>query len=205
MKQPVVWILIYGWLGTALLQAQELNTASEDPVHDELRALRDGMFDAFQKKDIERMLTYLHKDVVVTYQNAEVSRRHAGVRDFHRRMNEGENRAVKSLESVFKVDELSIIYGDDTAVAFGSMEDEFELTSGMDFSLKSRWTATLVKEDGRWLVAALHASTNMFDNGVMNLLIKWNSIKVGAIALLMGLVLGLIVPKLVTRVRKRNE
>ena len=197
-------VVFFTSIGIPVLQAQELEVATEDPVHEELRVLRDGMVDAFQKKDIERMLDNLHEEVVVTYQNAEVSRGHAGVRDFHQRMNEGDNPAVKSLESVFNVDELSIIYGDDTAVAFGSMQDEFELTRGMDFSLESRWTATLVKEDGRWLVAALHVSTNMFENGVSDLLIKWNSIKVGTIALLIGLVLGIVLPKMVAKSRKRE-
>src|SRR5262245_383889 len=72
---------------------------SEDPAHNELRALRDGLLDAFEKKDIDRMLSYLTNNVVITVQNAEVVRGHEGVRKFHERMSEGDNRMVESLKT----------------------------------------------------------------------------------------------------------
>ena len=128
-----------------------------------------------------------------------------GVREFYKRMMEGDDREVKGLKSDFKVDDLSIIYGDDTAVAFGALNDEFSLKGGMDFSLASRWTATLVKKDDRWQIAAYHVSTNMFDNGVGDLLVKWASIKTGGVALLVGLFLGVIVTKVVTKSWKKGQ
>ncbi len=123
----------------------------------------------------------------VTLQNAEVCVGHDQVLAFHKRMSEGDQRTVQSQESTFEVDDLSTLYGDDTAVARGSMHDEFKLSTGMEFQLDSRWTATLVKKEGRWLVAVFHVSTNMFDNGVSNLMLKWNTIKVGGFALLVGI------------------
>lgn len=183
--------------------AQENRPTTEDPVHDELRAVRDDMLAAFQERDIDRMLKHVHKDAVVTFQNAELCRGPDGVRAFYQRMMEGDDREVKSVKSDFKVDELSILYGDDTAVAFGTLNDDFALKGGMDFSLASRWTATLVKEDGRWQIAAYHVSTNMFDNGVSNLLVKWAAIKAGAVALLAGLFLGAVVTKVFTKSRNK--
>jgi uncharacterized protein (TIGR02246 family) len=182
------------------LHAQEpVESASEDPVHEELRTLRKEVLDAFKKKDVDRLLKCLHEDVIVTLQNAEVCEGHEEVRAFHARMSEGENRSVQSQETVFEVDDLSIIYGDDTAVARGSIQDDFKLTAGMEFQLQSRWSATLVKEDDRWLVASFHASTNMFENGVSDLMLKWNTLKVGGIALLAGIVFTAVVSKLRTR------
>jgi len=179
------------------LRAQESEEApaTEDPAHAELRTLRTEIVDAFKKKNIDRLLACMHKDVVVTLQNAEVCEGHQEVKDFHERMSEGENRSVQSQETTFQVDDLSILYGEDTAIARGSIQDGFKLTAGMDFQLSSRWTATLVKEEGRWLVASFHASTNMFDNGVSDLMLKWNSIKVGGMALLAGIVASVAVVK----------
>jgi len=183
-----------------LLEAQEsVESVSEDPIHEELRALRKEVLDAFKKKDIDRLLECLHEDVVITLQNAEVCEGHEEVRAFHDRMSEGEDRSVQSQETVFEVDDLSIIYGDDTAVARGSIQDDFKLTAGMEFQLQSRWSATLVKEDDRWLVASFHASTNMFENGVSDLMLKWNAIKVGGIALLAGIFITVVVSKLRSR------
>jgi ketosteroid isomerase-like protein len=172
--------------------AQEAAPPAEDPAHNEIRAVRDGFLDAFEKKDIERMLSYLSENVVITVQNAEVLRGHDAVRGFHNRMSEGDERLVQELKTQFEVDELSILYGGDTAIAFGNMNDQFKLKRGMQFDLHSRWSATLVKPDNRWQVAAFHVSTNMFDNGVGNLLIKWAAIKAGAIALLGGLLGGVL-------------
>ena len=38
--------------------------AADEAVHNELRALRDGLLDAMSKGDIERQLTYFHPNVV---------------------------------------------------------------------------------------------------------------------------------------------
>jgi uncharacterized protein (TIGR02246 family) len=190
----ICWTTLCSVLFTAAtVTGQEGEPAAEDPAHNELRELRDGMMDAFEKQDIERMLTFLAPDVVVVVQNAEVIRGHDGVRDFHKRMSEGEDRAVESMTSDLKVDELSTLYGDDTATSFGTMDDHFKLRRGMEFDLHSRWTATAVRQDGRWQLASFHVSTNMFDNGVSNLIKKWTTITSGGIALLAGLIVGAVV------------
>jgi uncharacterized protein (TIGR02246 family) len=188
----------WGLLGLAVLAApargQEATEASaaaeESPTHNELRALRDEALDAFLKKDIDRLLACLHPNVVATFQNGEVYRGRDGVREFHNRMSEGDSRTVLSQKTDFTVDELSILYGDDTAISHGTIEDHFVLHNGMDFDLTSKWTATLVKENDKWLVASFQASTNMFDNGVMDMMLKWNSIKLGAAGFVAG---GLLV------------
>ena len=184
------------------LRAQEsVESTAEDPIHDELRSLRAEVLDAFKKKDVDRLLACFHEDVVVTLQNAEVCKGHEEVKAFHTRMSEGDDRSVQSQETVFEVDDLSIIYGEDTAIASGSIQDDFKLTAGMEFQLNSRWSATLVKEKDRWLVASFHASTNMFENGVSDLMLKWNTIKVGGIALLVGV----IATAAVTRIRAQRS
>jgi uncharacterized protein (TIGR02246 family) len=173
---------------------------TEDPIHDELRALRDEALDAFLKKDIDRLLECLHPNVVAVLQNAEVCRGHDGVRAFHERMSEGEDRTVISQTTDFEVDELATIYDGDAAVSHGTITDHFVLRSGMEFDLASKWTATLVKENDRWLVASFQASTNMFDNGVSDMMLQWNSIKTGGGGLLLG---GLAVGGLVMLKRRR--
>jgi uncharacterized protein (TIGR02246 family) len=180
--------------------AQEESVQIEDPAHDEIRALRDDAIKAYEEKDIEQLLSYLHPDVVVTVQNAETLRGHDEVRAFHKRMSVGDSSEVVSTQSRFEVDQLATLYGGDTAVATGSMNDQFELRRGMTFSLQSRWTATLVKGGDQWLVSAFHVSTNMFDNGVSRLLLWWRSVWVGLIATCVGFIAGVFVA---TRFRRR--
>jgi len=195
---------MFGLLSAALTTAQDM-PQTEDPAHDEIRALRDGALIAYKDKDIDKLLTYLHPNVAFTIQNADVIRGHEAVRQFHERMSVGEDREVVSIVGEFKVDELSILHGDDTAIAIGSMDDEIELKQGLKFTLHSRWTATMVKEDGRWLVAAFHVSTNMFDNGVSKLMLWWNTVKVGAISGVVGLAVGGLVVAMFRRKRQKNS
>jgi ketosteroid isomerase-like protein len=186
----------------AAAAAQNRASATEDPAHNELRAVRDGLVDAFQKKDIDRMLTFLAPNVVVIVQNGEIIHGHKEVREFHKRMSEGNDPTVKNMTTKLEVDELSTLYGNDTATAFGSMNDHFQLRNGLEFDLLSHWTGTLVKLDGKWQVAVFHVSTNMFDNGVGNQMIRWAAIKSGGVSLGIGIVVGLIASVLWRQTRK---
>jgi ketosteroid isomerase-like protein len=161
----------------------------EDPAHAELRALRDSLVDAVNKKDVEALLRQLHPDVVVTWQNAEVSRKPEGVRAYLARMLQGSDRMVDDFTTSVAVDELTILHGGDTGISFGSSRDHFKLRSGQSFDLNSRWSATVVRHDGRWVVGAFHASVNLFDNP---LLVGSQRLALGGSigALIVGTVLG---------------
>ena len=54
----------------------------------------------------------------------------------------GNPPVVQSYSVHPEVDELSIIYGGDTAIAFGSSHDFFKLSRGLEFPVDNRWTAT---------------------------------------------------------------
>jgi uncharacterized protein (TIGR02246 family) len=161
----------------------------EDPAHADLRAARDGLLAGMNRGDIEAQLQFLHPNVVVTWHNAEVSRGREGVRKYLDRMLNGPSKVVEKFGADVKVDELSILYGGDTAIAFGSAQEHFTLTGGKSFDFTGRWSAALVKEDGKWLVANLHTSDNIFDNPLLNVATRalwW----IGGGGLLVGLLVG---------------
>ncbi len=165
---------------------------AQDPTeaeHNQLRALRDDMVDAVNKNDIDRLLTHLAPNVVVTFEDAEVARGPEGVRAYYQKMMKGPGAIVASFQTSVAVDDLTVLYGDDTGVAFGSADDKFTLSSGTQLALKSRWTATLVKQDGKWAVAAFHASAGMFDNPILDKM-KTTAYIAGVFGLVMGLTLG---------------
>jgi uncharacterized protein (TIGR02246 family) len=161
-------------IGAALACAFTLVAqAQENPVHNELRAVRDGLLTAMNAGDIEAQLNFLHPNVVVTWHNAEVSRGRDGVRKYLDRMLKGPTKVVEKFGAEVKVDELSILYGGATAIAFGSAQEHFTLTGGQRFDFTGRWSATLVKDEGKWLVGNLHTSDNIFDNPLLNAATKW--------------------------------
>jgi hypothetical protein len=96
------------------------------------------------------------------------------------------------------VDELTTLYGNNTGVAYGSSVEQFDLRGGQKFTLNGRWSATLVNENGRWLIASVHASSNLFDNPLINSTKKMMYIAV-AIAFLVALLIGWIVGRRTSR------
>ena len=156
--------------------------------------------DAIKKQDIEKELTFVHPNVVVTWHNAEVSRGRDGVRAYLARMLTGPNKVLAAYTADLTVDELSILYGGDTAISWGGGVEHFTLASGRTIDLPARWSATLVKENGTWLIAAVHASDNLFDNPMLNMA-KTFAFWVGVI----GFVVGAIVAAAIVMIVKRRR
>src|SRR4029077_8627166 len=126
----------------------------EDPAHQELRAVKDAMVKAFNDRDYDGFLRLLHPNVVATWQNGEVVRHPDGVKEFMKKMSEGDTKVVDSVQAELKVDELTSLYHDKkTGVALGCVDQNFKFANGNQMLLTSRWTATFVKEDGHWLLA----------------------------------------------------
>ncbi len=202
MRHRTVLATLVALLAPALTRADDVKTvAPEDPAHNELRTLRDDVLDAFNKKDLDRLLGHVHPNVVVTWQNGEVSRGRDGIRAYYKKMMEGPDRVVDSVTAKAEVDELTILYDPKHGLAFGSLGEDFKLSNGAAFHLPNRWTATLVKEDGRWLIACLHVSANVFDNPIQQLIVRRVMWWTGAVGLLVGVVLGAVLAVLLRRRR----
>jgi len=168
-------------------------------VHADLRALRDAMMDAWGRRDIDGLLRYVDPDVVVTWQNGEVNRGPGAVRAFYQAVVGSPDAPIASINSKLEVSDLSILHGADTAVAFGTIHDEITfkgpvaaaafIRAGTALALDSRWTATVVRKEGAWKVAAYHVSGNLFSNPLLALATRGAA----TIAAVLGLVIGLIV------------
>ena len=191
-----------------LLHAQEGKAEDDEAIHNELRALRDKMKSALKQWTLDQLgenLQYFHENVVFTPMNAEVCRGHDQMRAYFNKMLSGAERIVESVSIDFTVDSLTILYGDDTGgkdtgVAYGDSLGHYKLTNGLQFDVQNKWTSTLVKEEGAWKIASLHACANMFDNPLLKNAersLYW----VGGVAAVIGLILGVIL----TRVFKRRK
>jgi uncharacterized protein (TIGR02246 family) len=169
--------------------SKDEKSVSEDPVHNELRALMKELVEAVNKNDIDALLTRLDKDVVATWMDGKVSRGPAEVKAYLEEKTKGPNAVVKSYKTEPAADDLSHMYGD-TAVAFGHSKDTFVMNDGKEFTFASRWSATLVKKDGKWLVAGFHGSAGIFDNPVLDTAVRRTATWTAIVAGLVGLVVG---------------
>jgi len=171
--------------------------ATED-LHNELRKMRDDMLAAIARGEFEAILPYLHPNVVFTPMNGEVSRGPQAIRAYFDKMLKGPDAIVKSIRLGVEVDRLADFYGD-TALAFGSSNDQYALSNGMDFHIQTRWTASLVRENGRWLITAFHSSANAFDNPILEKARQVAMLQWGGIGTAAGALIGLLVGRAVGR------
>ena len=191
----VIGLLSQSEKPVAAMEAEkELNQT--DAIHDQLRALREKLIAAVNTKDFETVVKLLHPEVILTAQDGKklgLIRRHEGVRKYFNRLLVSTGHGVEVLRLNPTVDDLSVLYHDNTAVAFGSSIDHYRLVNGNEFDLKTRWSVTVVKEGDEWLVANLHVSTNLFENPVLatvSRMAMWLAIGAGFVCLVTGLFVG---------------
>lgn len=193
MRYKLVWMALSCLvLLPAGLHSQE--ESNEAQTHKDLIALRDGAVEALNKQDVDGLLKFVHPQLVFTapYPEAgkEVRRGPAGFKAYYDELFTGPNRRATGMTTEVKVDDTSILYGGDTAIAWGSSRDTYHMLDGSDFVVPSRWSGTLVREDGRWLIAEFHVSVNMFNNPLMGPALQKTAWAAGGIAGVVGLLLG---------------
>lgn len=197
-----------GWLAIAVA-AQEspappatapalASGPDEEATHQELRSLRASVVEAMNQANVDALVQHLDEHAIITWQNSELSRGPAGFREYYTRMMTGPNRVVSKLTIKPEVDDKANLYGN-TAFAVGHSDDTFTLTDGREFTVATRWSATVVKNDGRWRIVGVHLSANMFDNPILKIAVQETAKWTGIIAVLLGLVVGGVIGRWLTR------
>jgi ketosteroid isomerase-like protein len=191
-------LLIFGIAAPQMMLALDDSQAER-----EIATLREGLVDSFNKGDIDRLVTYLDTNAVVTWQNGEVCDGTAAVKAYYERMMKGDHPVVLKVTSDPKVVGRHI--QGDWCVSWGDLNDRFQLSDGRDLPLGSHFTATLAKRGDRWMVSAFHVSVNAFDNPVTKLAVQKVSVTVGVAAFIAGILLALLLGRVLRRSRPPAE
>lgn len=187
MRFTIVSLLL-----TTLASAQTTQAVKDADPMAAINSLRSELVDSFNKGDLDRLLSHLSADVVITWQNGEVCRGPEQVRAYYNRMMTGPDKVVASVKSDPQVTDRHI-YGD-WAVSYGVMNDHFTLTDGSDVPMNSKFTAAIARSGDAWKITSFHLSVNAFDNAILSVAIKktatWSIIIAGLLALVVGIVIG---------------
>lgn len=140
----------------------------QDDSDAELIELRERMERAFEANDVEALINQLAPDAIITWQNGNRNVGAEEFRQFYQKMIGGEGSIVKEIKTTAETDGATRFYGDSTAIAHGDIKEDFVFRDGDEFTLESKWTATLVKTEGRWQVASYHVSTDAFNNPMLS-------------------------------------
>lgn len=161
----------------------------------ELGTVREGLVQAFKKRDTAAMLEFVTADVLVTWQNAQVSRGKEELRSFIDRMVSGPNSVVSQVDGSPTIEGRKL--RGDHVISVGHMNDSFTLrATGQTLPFDSRFSALLVRENGKLLLSGLHLSINAFDNAILSTAVGVTTkIAIGGCiaALVVGLALGWVV------------
>jgi ketosteroid isomerase-like protein len=184
----------------SLTASAQIGQSTQSEVDQAITRLREGLVDSFNHGDMDKLLTYLDTNAIVTWQNGEVCEGPAAVKAYYERMMKGDHPVVSKVTADPKV--LGRHLQGDWAVSWGNLNDHFTLTDGRELPLNSHFTATIAKRGDHWLVSAFHVSVNAFENPIMALAIK----KVSMIASIAGLVIGgLLGAVIVSRLRRAKS
>jgi hypothetical protein len=168
----------------------------------ELDQFREGLFSAFNAGDYKGMLEkYCHKDVIATWQDGTTSKGHDGVLAQFDKLT----KFIKKMMVQPTTDMRLFLKDGGLAVSSGNMQDTYDLARGgqgiphvpAKVALRSRWNATLIKEDGRWVLVSFGASTNAFNNEVVSLYLKQTMLVSAGLAAIGGLIVGFIIKMLI--------
>ena len=113
-------------------------------------------------------------------------------------MMEGAAAIVTEFSTEASVGAPAVFHGD-TAVAFGTNTDRYVLARGLEMTLNANWSMTAQKKDGDWKVIALHFSTDLFDNPLLNA-----SRRMTRIAGVGGVIGGVLLMWVIGRVRRKR-
>jgi ketosteroid isomerase-like protein len=155
-----------GLTASAQVATSGVDTSDRTADHNILRTMLIDVEKSINEGRFNDLEKYLDPNVTVVYQNAEVADGIAETKAFQERIFNKSNGVLKGISSKVTADKLTKFYGD-TAIAYGTSLDHYSFVGGLEMDLTSRWTATLVKENGQWKVVSLTFTSNLFDNPLL--------------------------------------
>jgi ketosteroid isomerase-like protein len=177
-------------------QAQATNPEPEAAIHDELRAVKQRLVDAVNKKDADALFAEMSPDIRFTAMNNDHVH---GIKDgqaYFERMLKGADKFLNDLSMTSDVDDPATLYADNrVAVATGVSNTHFDIRGGLAFDVPLRWTATLERSSGKWKLAAIHFSADVASNPFLSaatVFWKWVAVGAAVIFLVVGFLIGRI-------------
>jgi len=172
---------------------------ADHEIHQELRGILGTVQNAVNSGNYDAMLPVLSKDIRATTITQEVMSGHQEVSAYFKKWF-GPGGFLKKLQMQLTADALTELSADKTwGVVRGSAIESYTLADGRTYDMKSRWTATVVKEaDGKWRLRTIHFGTNFLDNPILDAakqaVVKYAAVS-GGIGLLVGALLGFLLAR----------
>lgn len=191
MKKVIAVLLISGSaLGLAFADV------TADKEHEALRELNQNVTASLNNVDFNAFQQYLTEPFDLVFADQKSITSIQQLKDYYAEMTSEAGGGMESIKFEPTADALTRFIGANTGITRGTSVDTFTRKDGRKVVINSRWTATVVKDAGKWKITALHAGVNLLDNAYFKLVTgKMKTMMYGAAALafLIGLGLGFVV------------
>lgn len=87
---------------------------------------------------------------------------------YYQKIKTDNNYGVIGMRITPSYDIPTVFTGSDTGYCYGIADNTFVLKGGKSVHVKSRWSATFVKEDGKWKIAMVQSGVDMLDNPMLS-------------------------------------
>jgi ketosteroid isomerase-like protein len=165
MNRSVLTVLVAAALAAAVPLAAQGTDREAD--HQQLRAMLATLRDAVNQKQVEKVEPLLAPGFSMIFADGQVITDAATLKRYFQDLTAADTGVITSLTVNPTADELTRFLAPDVGVCHGHSSDTFVLRGGLTRVLDSRWTATVVKQDGTWKLAAFQIGANVLDNVIL--------------------------------------
>ncbi len=158
----LLWIL---WIPLLASAATDSGTAAD---HDQLRQLLKTAQEAVNSDRPELLQNYLHPDYAITVMNQQLVTQEMTLEQLFHDWFKKPDAILKGLQIQPEASIQTNIYEGRFGVCYGTSADTYELSDGRKFTFDSKWTASLIKEDGQWKLLALHVGVDPINNPLID-------------------------------------
>lgn len=197
MHKPLVFVLLV-LMSCSVFASDETDHA----IHEELRAVLQGLEKAVNEERYNDLAPFFHENLRVTTINQEIISSREEIGQYFDRWF-GPGGYLKKVDMKLNADAETELYGDKTfGIVRGSGDENYILSDSRYYEMKTRWTATVIKDtDGKWRILTLHIGTNFLDNPILGEA-EGALMQFAIGGLILGIILMLIINLVLKRFRK---
>lgn len=163
-----------------------------------LRTLLSEATAALNNLDAKAVGSYLAPGFVITLADQSVITSSAELDAYFTRTFHAEGAPIKGIHFSLQPSEQALFIDNRSGMVYGTSTERYTLADDSTLVLNTHWTATVVKEQGRWLVQGFHAGVNMLDNPILSEVRMGNSTW-GGIGMAIGFIAGVFLSRALRR------
>lgn len=187
---------------SAMLVAAGALAQDRQQDHEELRAMLKTATEAISSKNLDALAPLFYSKFSITTVDQKLFTNLGDFKAYYESLYSSDKAPLKSIVFQPEADALTEFVGENIGLSHGTSTDTYTFSDGDTRVMKSRWTATVFKENGKWKILNLHIGANLLDNPVVSSL-KSYVYKTGIGAGIGGLIVGFAVAWFAKRKRRR--